>query len=316
MACEQDYLSAKSRITLNMTAEDCLVYLDDPQITPFCRGGTFRTVGIDPKSVPGELSHFNTDGMQVLGHHNLLNFTFVLRVAEILELDPSHFQRLLYDYEGLEHRLEKVPSPIAPLVINDAKSTNFFATASALRSLRDYRGRIALILGGKTRGKGDVPTQEFIDLVGDSCHEVILQGESRDILKQALQGRRIHECRNLEEAVVYLKNSGPHRRRPLLARLCLLRPIPELPQTGGGVQKIGDGRREIVHNNRLPMETPISQNIARLQDFMRSENLDAFYVSGSDVYLNEYVPLEEGHRYPLTGFAGSTGETPGGQRRA
>ena len=57
------------------------------------------------------------------------------------------------------------------------------------------------------------------------------------------------------------------------------------------------------------MEAHTDKNIAHLQDLMKSEALDAFYVSGFDIYLNEYTPREEGHRYPLTGFTGSTGET-------
>ncbi|MBY0517112.1 MAG: M24 family metallopeptidase [Bacteriovoracaceae bacterium] len=52
----------------------------------------------------------------------------------------------------------------------------------------------------------------------------------------------------------------------------------------------------------------IKQNIAKLQKFMSEQNLDGFYVSTFDVYLNEYVPLEDCHRYYFSGFTGSTSE--------
>lgn len=52
----------------------------------------------------------------------------------------------------------------------------------------------------------------------------------------------------------------------------------------------------------------IKSNINSLKSFMKSKKLDSFYLSSSDIFLNEYVPLEECHRYYLTGFAGSTSE--------
>ncbi len=52
----------------------------------------------------------------------------------------------------------------------------------------------------------------------------------------------------------------------------------------------------------------IKANINSLKSFMKSKKLDSFYLSSSDIFLNEYVPLEECHRYYLTGFAGSTSE--------
>lgn len=52
----------------------------------------------------------------------------------------------------------------------------------------------------------------------------------------------------------------------------------------------------------------IAQNITKLQKFMIEKGLDAFYVSSFDPYLNEYVPLEDCHRYYVTGFTGSVAE--------
>jgi Xaa-Pro aminopeptidase len=41
---------------------------------------------------------------------------------------------------------------------------------------------------------------------------------------------------------------------------------------------------------------------------MSSKNLDGFYISSYDAYLNEYTPLEECHRYYITSFTGSVAE--------
>lgn len=58
------------------------------------------------------------------------------------------------------------------------------------------------------------------------------------------------------------------------------------------------------------MKNPmITNNILLIKTWMKAQGLDAFYVSGSDIFLNEYVPQEDCHRYYVTNFTGSTAET-------
>ncbi len=52
----------------------------------------------------------------------------------------------------------------------------------------------------------------------------------------------------------------------------------------------------------------LKNNINLLKLFMKNKKLDSFYFSSSDIFLNEYVPLEDCHRYYVTGFSGSTAE--------
>ena len=52
----------------------------------------------------------------------------------------------------------------------------------------------------------------------------------------------------------------------------------------------------------------LKKNINNLKSFMKSKGLDSFYLSSSDMFLNEYVPLEDSHRYYVTSFTGSTAE--------
>ncbi len=54
--------------------------------------------------------------------------------------------------------------------------------------------------------------------------------------------------------------------------------------------------------------TELKNNINALKSFMKSKKLDSFYLSSSDIFLNEYVPLADCHRYYVTGFTGSTAE--------
>jgi Xaa-Pro aminopeptidase len=52
----------------------------------------------------------------------------------------------------------------------------------------------------------------------------------------------------------------------------------------------------------------VKKNIAALQKFMVEHDLDAFVVTSFDPYLNEYVPMENCHRFFVTKFTGSTAE--------
>lgn len=52
----------------------------------------------------------------------------------------------------------------------------------------------------------------------------------------------------------------------------------------------------------------IKTNINSLKKFMTERGLDGVYISSFDPYLNEYVPLQDNHRYYITGFTGSMAE--------
>ena len=52
----------------------------------------------------------------------------------------------------------------------------------------------------------------------------------------------------------------------------------------------------------------IKSNIQALKKVMTERGLDGMYVSSFDPFLNEYVPLEDNHRFYITGFTGSMAE--------
>lgn len=52
----------------------------------------------------------------------------------------------------------------------------------------------------------------------------------------------------------------------------------------------------------------VVENIRNLCTFMDENNLEGMYISSYDCFLNEYVPIEECHRYYFTHFTGSVAE--------
>jgi Xaa-Pro aminopeptidase len=52
----------------------------------------------------------------------------------------------------------------------------------------------------------------------------------------------------------------------------------------------------------------INENIQKLKKLMTERDLDGLYVSSFDPFLNEYVPLQDNHRFYVTNFTGSMAE--------
>lgn len=52
----------------------------------------------------------------------------------------------------------------------------------------------------------------------------------------------------------------------------------------------------------------IHSNIQKIKKLMTERGLDGMYVSSFDPFISEYVPLEDNHRYYVTGFTGSMAE--------
>ena len=67
-------------------------------------------------------------------------------------------------------------------------------------------------------------------------------------------------------------------------------------------------RFKIMGKERFLTTKDIELNIANLKKFMKTNRLDSFSISSNDIFLNEYAPLEECHRYYVTHFTGSTAE--------
>ncbi len=57
----------------------------------------------------------------------------------------------------------------------------------------------------------------------------------------------------------------------------------------------------------LSNQTIIS-NVEKLKKVMTDRGLEGLYISSFDPFLNEYVPLEDNHRFYITGFTGSMAE--------
>ena len=62
-----------------------------------------------------------------------------------------------------------------------------------------------------------------------------------------------------------------------------------------------------MKKSQLLASSRINQNYQHLQQWMQHSGREALVLTSFDLFFNEYVPLEECHRYLLSGFSGSVG---------
>ena len=92
-----------------------------------------------------------------------------------------------YSFTGVSHRIEYVPSKESFEIYNDAKSTNWDATLTAISSMGDFDKELVLILGGKLRGHNDEPPEKARSFFKEKVKKVLLIGESASLLEEKLK---------------------------------------------------------------------------------------------------------------------------------
>ena len=109
-------------------------------------------------------------------------------------------QKAIDHFLGVDYRLQYVPSPLNLSCFNDAKSTNWDATFTALRALHDKNdASLYLILGGAKRGRGDSVPHELLDFK-EAIRTIFLIGETTASMAEELEGLGLpfKECYTLE----------------------------------------------------------------------------------------------------------------------
>lgn len=185
----EKYIEAKFRITLNQTAADYLIYDADDQATlDWMKNHTTKAQCI-PFSVKQKLSEggfLNEDKMEINinedkiimeteaialeGKHNLKNAMAAASVAKLMQIRKATIRESLTNFQGAEHRLEKVLKIQNVQYINDSKATNVNATFYALDSMTSPT---VWIVGGVDKGND---YEELLPLVNEKVKAIICLG--------------------------------------------------------------------------------------------------------------------------------------------
>ncbi|EKT3957461.1 UDP-N-acetylmuramoyl-L-alanine--D-glutamate ligase [Flavobacterium psychrophilum] len=185
----EKYIESKFRITMNQTEEDYLIYDADDQainnwlknnktkaqLVPFSLTKQFEfgayeannNININTNNDPFVMQ---TSELSLEGKHNVKNALAATSVAQLLKIRKATIRESLADFQGVEHRLEKVLKIQNVQYINDSKATNVNATFYALDSMTSPT---IWIVGGVDKGND---YSELMELVNKNVKTIICLG--------------------------------------------------------------------------------------------------------------------------------------------
>jgi len=211
----QNYVDSKFRIIQNQTEKDAFIFWnDDPiiqkelhkygihgQYYPFAENKKENEVAYlsDDKVHFTEPISFNMEQeeLALTGKHNLFNSMAAGISANIAGIRKECIREALSDFEGVEHRLEKVCRVRGVEYINDSKATNVNSCWYALQSMKT---KTILILGGKDKGND---YSEIADLVKEKCSGLIYMGLHNEKLHDFFDGfgLPVADVQSMQDAV-------------------------------------------------------------------------------------------------------------------
>lgn len=185
----ENYIASKFRITMNQTANDFFIYdADDEaisnwlkqnktnaQLIPFSISKTFQKGAYlkDNKMeviINEEEFIMETEYIALEGKHNMKNAMAATSVAKLMQIRKETIRESLSNFQGVEHRLEKVLKIQNVQYINDSKATNVNATFFALDSMT---GPTIWIVGGVDKGND---YDELMELVHEKVKAIVCLG--------------------------------------------------------------------------------------------------------------------------------------------
>jgi len=184
-----NYINSKFRITKNQTEDDFLIYdADDEAIQNWLKNNKTRATLV-PFSIEKELEYgaflrqdtilmkLNTEEklmkvseLTLQGKHNTKNVMAASMAARLLKVRKETIAESLSDFEGVEHRLEKVQKVNGIEFVNDSKATNVNAAYYALECMDNPT---VWIVGGVDKGND---YSDLLPLVREKVKAIVCLG--------------------------------------------------------------------------------------------------------------------------------------------
>ncbi len=194
----ENYIASKFLIAKNQTSDDYLIYDADDEVLvqwlndhpvqskliPFSiskdleEGAYIKNNNIEIKT-QNETIQMTTDALALEGKHNLKNTMAASMAAKLIGIRKQTIRESIENFQGAEHRLEKVLKIGHVQYVNDSKATNVNATYFALDSMS---APTVWIVGGVDKGND---YKQLMPLVREKVKAVICLGVDNSKIKDA-----------------------------------------------------------------------------------------------------------------------------------
>ena len=229
------YIAAKFRITMNQTADDYLIVDGDDvetqkwianhsikaNLIPFSltktieNGASIKDNNIEI-NINNDLFTMPINELSLEGKHNVKNAMAATAVAQLMKLRKQTIRESLTNFQGVEHRLEKVLKIQGVQYINDSKATNVNSVFYALDSMNTPT---VWIVGGVDKGND---YDELMPLVREKVKGIVCLGVDNQKIINAFNGvvDVMIETTSMSEAVKIAQKMAEKGDTVLLSPAC------------------------------------------------------------------------------------------------
>jgi UDP-N-acetylmuramoylalanine--D-glutamate ligase len=229
------YIASKFRITMNQTEEDYFIYEQEDEAS----AKWLNNNKIKAKKLPFSLFskiengayeeqnniHINLNNEEFImpinelaleGKHNVKNAMAATMVAQLMKIRKQTIRESLSNFQGAEHRLEKVLKINHVQYINDSKATNVNAAYFALESMTSPT---VWIVGGEDKGND---YDELMALVREKVKGIICLGIDNKKIVDKFENvvETIIETQSMADAVKIASKMAEKGDTVLLAPAC------------------------------------------------------------------------------------------------
>ncbi len=230
------YIASKFRITMNQRKDDFLIVdYDDVEIKKWLNNNKINaqvipfslTESLDKGAFVKEQNLMSTinnndpftmpiNELALEGKHNLKNAMAATAVSQLLKIRKQTIRESLSNFQGVEHRLEKVLKIQNVQYINDSKATNVNATFFALDSMTVPT---VWIVGGVDKGND---YNELMSLVREKVKAIICLGIDNSKIIHAFSSvvDIMVETTSMTEALKIAKHVAESGEAVLLSPAC------------------------------------------------------------------------------------------------
>ena len=230
------YIDSKFRITMNQNEDDYLIYDEDDEAIsnwlanhkiqanklPFSltkkieEGGSITENNEININLNDENFIMPINKLALEGKHNVKNTMAATTVAQLMNIRKATIRESLTNFQGAEHRLEKVLKINNVQYINDSKATNVNATFFALDSMNTPT---VWIVGGVDKGND---YDELMALVREKVKGIICLGVDNKKLADKFEGLvdMFVETTSMTEAVKIANKMAEKGDTVLLSPAC------------------------------------------------------------------------------------------------
>lgn len=232
----ENYVNAKFRIAENQTEEDyAILNYDDEEtrkradklsntnviyfshkIEP--EEGVFvRDGAIYARRYEVEERILDISGIQILGEHNLENVLAAVAIAYYMDIPAEVIRDAVYEFKGVEHRIEYVREVNGVKYYNDSKGTN---PDAAIKAIKAMKSMTMLIGGGYDK---DSTYDEWVECFPGKVRMLVLMGSTAEKIAKCCKAHGFNEIVNvdtLDAAVQYCYEHAKPGDNVLLSPAC------------------------------------------------------------------------------------------------